>query len=398
MATNPSHSSAGEAVAKALDGLKIEVPSWAFADTGTRFGKFLQPAAKTIEEKFSDAGQVNQFTGACPTVALHVQWDAPEGSNMGDVKKLADRYGIRPGSISPNVFQNQEYKHGSLSNEQASIRKQALDHILYSVKVAKELNSRDVTPWFADGSNYPGTTNIRARKHWMAEGLKSTHDALGPDQRLLVEYKPFEPAFYHTDIADWGMALIYARSAGPKARVLVDTGHHYQTQNIEQIVAWLLDENMLGGFHFNDRRYADDDLTLGSIDPYQVFRIFAEIRYYEWETGRRADIAYMVDQSHNLKGKIEEMIQTIMTAQDLYAKAALIDFEALSKAQQEQRLIDAENIFKDAFNTDVRPAVKEWRRAKGLAEDPLAAFRESGYMERIKRERAGRATAGGSYA
>jgi L-rhamnose isomerase / sugar isomerase len=400
MATNNSRpSGAGsDAVLEALDGLKIELPSWAFADTGTRFGKFLQPAAKTIEEKFSDAGQVNQFTGACPTVALHVQWDAPEGSNLGDIEKLAERFGVRPGSISPNVFQNQEYKYGSLSNEQAAIRKQALDHILYSVKVAKELKSRDVTPWFADGSNYPGTTNIRARKHWMAEGLKETHDALGDNQRLLVEYKPFEPAFYHTDIADWGMALLYARSAGPKSRVLVDTGHHYQTQNIEQLVAWLLDEGMLGGFHFNDRRYADDDLTLGSIDPYQVFRIFSEIRYYEWETGQRADIAYMVDQSHNLKGKIEEMIQTVMSAQELYAKAALIDFKALSKAQVEQRLIDAENIFKDAFSTDVRPAVREWRRSKGLAEDPLAAFRESGYMDRITRERAGRASAASSYA
>ena len=400
MANNDSYLSgiAIETVAKALDGLKIELPSWAFADTGTRFGKFLQPAAKTIEEKFSDSGQVNKFTGACPTVALHVQWDVPEGSDTADVLKLADQHGVRPGSISPNVFQNQEYKYGSLSNEQASIRKQALDHILYSVKVAKELNSRDVTPWFADGSNYPGTTNIRARKHWMAEGLRATHNALGDNQRLLVEYKPFEPAFYHTDIADWGMALIYARSAGPKARVLVDTGHHYHTQNIEQIVAWLLDENMLGGFHFNDRRYADDDLTLGSIDPYQVFRIFAEIRYYEWETSSRADIAYMVDQSPNLKGKIEEMIQTVMVAQELYAKAALIDFKSLSKAQEEQRLIDAENIFKDAFNTDVRPAVREWRRSKGLGENPLAAFRESGYMEKITRERGGRAAAASSYA
>jgi L-rhamnose isomerase/sugar isomerase len=400
MATNNSRpSGAGsDTVLEALDGLKIELPSWAFADTGTRFGKFLQPAAKTIEEKFSDAGQVNQFTGACPTVALHVQWDAPEGSNLGDIEKLAERFGVRPGSISPNVFQNQEYKYGSLSNEQAAVRKQALDHILYSVKVAKALNSRDVTPWFADGSNYPGTTNIRARKHWMAEGLKETHNALGDSQRLLVEYKPFEPAFYHTDIADWGMALLYARSAGPQSRVLVDTGHHYQAQNIEQIVAWLLDEGMLGGFHFNDRRYADDDLTLGSIDPYQVFRIFSEIRYYEWETGQRADIAYMVDQSHNLKGKIEEMIQTVMSAQELYAKAALIDFKALSKAQEEQRLIDAENIFKDAFSTDVRPAVREWRRSKGLGEDPLAAFRESGYMDQITRERAGRASAASSYA
>jgi len=393
-----SSSTLAETVGAALDSLQIELPSWGFADTGTRFGKFHQPAARTTEEKFADAGQVHKVTGACPTVALHVLWDVPEGTKPSDIKKVAERYGVRPGSISPNVFQDQIYKHGSLSNEQESVRRRALEHILDSVRIAREIGSRDVTPWFADGSNFPGTANIRARKRWMAEGLKRAHDALGPDQRLLVEYKPFEPAFYHTDIADWGMALGLARQAGPKGRVLVDTGHHYLAQNIEQIVAWLLDEGMLGGFHFNDRRYADDDLTLGSIDPYQVFRIFAEIRFYEWETGRRADIAYMVDQSHNLKGKIEEMIQTVMTAQELYAKAALIDFPSLTKAQNEQRLIDAENTYKDAFSTDVRPAVREWRRARGLGEDPLAAFRESGYMERITRERAGRESAVSSYA
>ncbi|MBZ5515133.1 MAG: TIM barrel protein [Acidobacteriia bacterium] len=400
MALHSSKSSTriDETVAAALDGLQIELPSWGFADTGTRFGKFYQPAARTIEEKFSDAGQVHKFTGVCPTIALHILWDVPEGTEPSEVKKLAKRYGVQPGSISPNVFQDQIYKHGSLCNEQESVRQHALQHILYSVRIARELGSRDITPWFADGSNFPGTANIRARKQWLAEGLKRTHDALGPDQRLLLEYKPFEPAFYHTDIADWGMALVLARAAGPKARVLVDTGHHYQTQNIEQIVAWLLDEDILGGFHFNDRRYADDDLTLGSIDPYQVFRIFAEIRFYEWEAGRRTDIAYMVDQSHNLKNKIEEMIQTVMTAQELYAKAALVDFPTLVVAQQEQRLIDAEDIYKDAFSTDVRPAVREWRTAKGLAQDPLAAFRESGYMERIVRERTGRAATASSYA
>ena len=273
-----------------------------------------------------------------------------------------------------------------------------MQHTLDSIEIGKRLNSRDISFWFADGSNYPGTANIRQRKQWFVDGLKEAHRSLSADQRMLVEYKPFEPAFYHTDIADWGMALVLARQSGPKARVLVDTGHHYLAQNIEQIVAWLLDEGMLGGFHFNDRRFADDDLTLGSIDPYQVFRIFAEIRFYEWEAGRRADIAYMVDQSHNLKGKIEEMIQTVMTAQELYAKAALIDFPRLTKAQNEQRLIDAENTFKDAFSTDVRPAVREWRRARGLGEDPLEAFRQSGYMERITRERAGRESAVSSYA
>ncbi len=211
-------------------------------------------------------------------------------------------------------------------------------------------------------------------------------------------YKPFEPAFYHTDIADWGMALSLARAAGPRARVLVDTGHHYQSQNIEQIVAWLLSERMLGGFHFNDRRYADDDLTLGSIDPYQVFRIFHEIRFFEWETGERADIAYMIDQSHNLKGKIEAMIQTVVTAQELYAKAALIDYERLSAAQQRCDLIEAESVLRDAFSTDVRPVIQEWRRAKQLSPDPIDAFRKSGYTDRATAERAGRGSPTSSYA
>jgi L-rhamnose isomerase/sugar isomerase len=207
---------------------------------------------------------------------------------------------------------------------------------------------------------------------------------------MLVEYKPFEPAFYHTDIADWGMALLLARSAGPQAKVLVDTGHHYAAQNIEQIVAWLLSENMLGGFHFNDRRYADDDLTMGSIDPYQVFRIFHEIRFCEWETGKRADIAYMVDQSHNLKGKIEAMIQTVTIAQQLFAKAALVNAENLAAAQTKCDLVKAESILQDAFATDVRPAIQEWRDSKGLPKDPMAAFRQSGYLERISKERAAR--------
>jgi len=380
-----------EVLRAALDEFRIEVPSWGFADTGTRFGKFLQDnAAGTLAEKFADAGQVHSFTGVCPTVALHVLWDLPAGTDLKEVQKLSDQHGVRPGSINPNVFEEQEYKHGSLANERAEVRDKALRHILDSVRLAKGLGSRDIVAWFADGSNYPGTANIRRRKQWMTDGLRTAHQALDGGQRLLVEYKPFEPAFYHTDIADWGMALQLARAAGPQARVLVDTGHHYQGQNIEQIVAWLLSENMLGGFHFNDRRYADDDLTLGSIDPYQVFRIFAEIRHYEWETGRRADIAYMIDQSHNLKNKIEAMIQTVMTAQQLYAKAALIEHEALERARDQQRLIDAENCLKDAFETDVRPLIREWRQSRGLAADPLQAFRDSGYTERTARERAAR--------
>jgi len=388
-----------ELVHSALNSFRIELPSWGFADTGTRFGKFLQEsAASTLAEKFADAGQVHFLTGVCPTVALHVLWDLPAGTDPQEVRKLSDQFGVRPGSINPNVFQDQEYKHGSLANERPEVRAKALRHILDSVEVAKKLGSRDVAPWFADGSNYPGTANIRRRKRWLEEGLRTVHQALDPDQRLLVEYKPFEPAFYHTDIGDWGMALLLARAAGPQARVLVDTGHHYQGQNIEQIVAWLLSENMLGGFHFNDRRYADDDLTLGSIDPYQVFRIFAEIRHYEWETGQVADIAYMVDQSHNLKNKVEAMIQTVMTAQQLYAKAVLIDHEALEAARNQHRLIDAENSLKDAFETDVRPLLREWRESRGLPADPLRAFRESGYTERVARERGARKKDVASYA
>jgi L-rhamnose isomerase/sugar isomerase len=380
-----------ELVHSALDSFRIELPSWGFADTGTRFGKFLQDsAASTLAEKLADAGQVHSFTGVCPTIALHVLWDLPVGTDLKEVQKLSSQYGVRPGSINPNVFQDQEYKHGSLANERAEVREKALQHILESVRLAKELGSRDITPWFADGSNYPGTANFRRRKEWMMEGLRTVHRALDPKQRLLIEYKPFEPAFYHTDVGDWGMALLLARDAGPQASVLVDTGHHYQAQNIEQIVAWLLSENMLGGFHFNDRRYADDDLTLGSIDPYQVFRIFVEIRHYEWETGRRADIAYMIDQSHNLKNKVEAMIQTVMTAQQLYAKAALVDHETLERARNEHRLIDAENCFKDAFDTDVRPILREWREGRGLAADPLRAFRDSGYTEKNARERGSR--------
>jgi L-rhamnose isomerase/sugar isomerase len=376
----------------ALDTFRIELPSWGFANTGTRFGKFIQPAAATTtEEKFSDAGQVHLLTGVCPTVALHVLWDCPEGvQSTDDIKKFADKYGVAPGSINPNLFQDQEYKYGSFGNPEPSIRERALRHTRDSIEIARRLHSRDISLWFADGSNYPGTANIRQRKEWFQEALRKSHAELSSDQRMLVEYKPFEPAFYHTDIADWGMAMLLARAAGPQAKVLVDTGHHYAAQNIEQIVAWLLSEDMLGGFHFNDRRYADDDLTVGSIDPYQVFRIFHEIRYFEWETSKPADIAYMVDQSHNLKGKIEAMIQTVVMAQQLFAKAALVDEKKLAAAQESCALVAAESVLQDAFATDVRPAIQEWRDSKSLPKDPMEAFRQSGYLERITKDRAAR--------
>jgi L-rhamnose isomerase/sugar isomerase len=387
--------------AQILDAFPIEIPSWGFANTGTRFGKFTQPAAaSTLEEKFNDAAEVHRLTGATPTLALHVLWDLPHGlDDISEVQALERRTGIRSGSINPNLFQDQQYKFGSLCNPSAEIRESALRHVLDSIEIAKRLRSRDVSLWLADGSNYPGTQSIRDRIEWLEEALRAAHSHLSPDQRLLVEYKPFEPAFYHTDIADWGMSSHLCRAAGPQAFVLVDTGHHYLSQNIEQIVAWLLHLDLLGGFHFNDRRYADDDLTLGSIDPYQVFRIFHELHIYQSKASSRAGaVAFMIDQSHNLKGKIEAMVQTVVTAQELWLKAALVDRERLAALQESCNLVAAEELYRGAFWRDVRPMVAAWREARGLAADPLAALRAGGYVERITRERASRQSAVASYA
>src|SRR3981189_2518815 len=389
----------------ALDGFRIEVPSWGFANTGTRFGKFVQGgAATTIEEKFSDAAQVNALTGASPTVALHVLWDLPGGkADVPAIQGLEKKYGVKAGSINPNLFQDAEYKYGSIANPSGEIRGNALAHLLDSVEIGRELGSKDVSLWIADGSNYPGTQSICKRVGFIEEVLAVTHAELGEGQRMLVEYKPFEPPFYHTDIADWGMALHLARHAGPQAKVLVDTGHHYAAQNIEQIVAWLLSEETLGGLHFNDRRYADDDLTLGSIDPYQIFRIFHEIRFYEWESGTKPELAYMIDQSHIDKPKIEAMIQTVSVAQELYAKAAMGDHAELNRLQERNAQIDAEEILRDAFATDVRPVISEWRKKRDVPVSPLLAFRESGYEGRVAKERKERRAAlgivgSGSYA
>jgi len=384
---------------RALDAFQIEIPSWGFANTGTRFGKFVQAAAaSTIEEKFSDAAQVHKLTGSTPTMALHVLWDLPAGvEDVEKVRSLEQNHGIRAGSINPNLFQDQEYKFGSLCNPSAEIRGRAVQHMIDSIRIAAGLGSRDISLWLPDGSNYPGTQSIRRRVGWLEEALQASHAELKEGQRLLVEYKPFEPAFYHTDIADWGMALHLAKVAGPQAKVLVDTGHHYSAQNIEQLVAWLIHTGMLGGFHFNDRRYADDDLTLGSIDPYQVFRIFHEIHVASGE-GLELDVAFMIDQSHNLKGKVEAMVQTVMSAQELWLKSALVDREQLAVLQDKCELVRAEELFRGAFWQDVRPLLAEWREARGLPVDPMCALRESGYVEQITKERAGKQSTGGSYA
>jgi L-rhamnose isomerase/sugar isomerase len=377
-----------ERIFQALDQFRIETPSWGYSDTGTRFGKFLQDAAAIdIADKLADAGQVHHYTGCCPTVALHVLWDFTPGQDPSEVVNLAAKNGVRIGAINPNVFQDQIYKYGSVCNRDAVARKLATDHLIDSVTIAKKVGSKLVSLWFADGSNYPGQANIRWRKQALVDGLRKMHASLDPDQVMLVEYKPFEPAFYHTDLADWGMAYITAKAAGPQSKVLVDTGHHYQGQNIEQIVAWLLDEGMLGGFHFNDRRFADDDLTLGSIDPYQIFRIFHEILFYCWERKTKVDVAYMIDQSHIDKPKIEATLQTVATAQELYAKAALVDHAKLAGHQERNEQVDAEECLRNAFFTDVRPSIVEWRKQKNLPADPLHAFRESGYEAKVAKER-----------
>jgi L-rhamnose isomerase / sugar isomerase len=395
-----SDSTLTDRASQALDAFQIEIPSWGFANTGTRFGKFTQPAAaSTIEEKFADAAEVHRLTGVTPTLALHVLWDLPNGlADIPNVQALERQYGVRAGSINPNLFQDQQYKFGSLCNPLSEIRTQALAHVLDSIEIAKQLNCRDISLWLADGSNYPGTQSIRKRIAWLEESLIAAHAHLGPAQRLLIEYKPFEPAFYHTDIADWGMASHLARQAGPQARVLVDTGHHYASQNIEQIVAWLLHTGLLGGFHFNDRRYADDDLTLGSIDPYQIFRIFHELLSVSANGQPPVGVPFMIDQSHNLKGKIEASVQTVVTAQELWLKAALVDREQLASLQTSCDLVAAEELFRGAFWTDVRPLAAAWRISRGLSSDPLAALRESGYVDRIAKQRANRQSTANSYA
>lgn len=391
-------------VLQALDGFMIELPSWGFADTGTRFGKFYQAAAaSTLEEKLADAGEVHRLTAACPSVAVHVLWDFTAGEDPTSTSAVAAKYGVRIGAINPNVFQDQAYKLGSFCSPDPSARKMALDHTLESIEIGRAVGSTLLSMWLADGTNYPGQDNIVRRKRDLEAAFKTIHDAMPPGMTLLVEYKPFEPGFYHTDIADWGMAYVLARHAGPRARVLVDTGHHLPNANIEHIVACLLDEGMLGGFHFNDKKYADDDLELGTIDPYAVFRIFNVIAQHEFDTGVRPEIAYMVDQSHNLKPKIEAMLQTVDAAQTLFAKAQLVDRKALTEHQASGDIVMAERCLVEAYQTDVRPLLAEWRRAKGVPTDPIQAHRESGYAERAARDRSAARAArgekqGGSYA
>jgi len=377
-------------IVQRLRRLAVELPSWGFADTGTRFGKFTQDAAAIdLNDKLADAGAVHRFTGVTPTVAVHVLWDFPDGFDPS-VVKLARRHGVRIGAVNPNVFQDQCYKHGSICNRDASIRRRAVRHILDSVAIAAAAGSRYLSLWFADGANYPGQADIRPRKRWAAAALKKVHAAMPRSMTMLVEYKPFEPGTYFTDFFDWGSSYVFAKAAGPRAKVLVDTGHHLPGCNVEQVVAWLIDEQMLGGFHFNDRKYADDDLTIASIDPYQAFRIFNEIAAYEHETHQDLDIAYMIDQSHNIKPKVQATIQTVCRVQELFAKALCVDRAALAAAQAREDTVAAEEVLRAAFQTDVTPLLRQVRRKLGVPADPLKAFRASGYEAAAAKDRAAR--------
>lgn len=398
-----------ENVKKRLKSQHIETPSWGFADSGTRFGPYKQAgSAVTIEEKVADAAQVHKFTGVAPTVAVHVLWDFPNG--LADVENLSDyakSLGVKIGAINPNVFQDREYAFGSITNEDPAVRKMAVDHMLDSIEIGKKLGSEVLSLWFADGTDYPGQGDFRRRKHYAEECLKTVYNAMPANMRMLIEYKPFEPAFYHTDLADWGMSYVLANKCGPNAHVLVDIGHHLPGQNIEHLVSFLIDEGRLGGFHFNNHKYADDDLTVGSVNPYELFLIYNELvkaddalsddgAGFEIPHHRRGNppIAYMVDQAHVTKDKIDAMIQTIMRIQTAYAKAMCIDRKKLYDAQLAKDVVTAENCMQEAFNTDVEPLLKVVREEMGLAPNPLDAFRASGYWAKVSKERGFRGGAG----
>ncbi len=379
-------------VKEALKLQRIETPSWGYADSGTRFAVFPQPsAAHTLEEKLADAAQVHKYTGICASVALHIPWDKSE--DWAGVKKLAAELGLEIGAINPNLFQEQEYRLGSLCNPDPGVRRRAIDHIRECIGIAEATGSRIISLWLADGTSYPGQDSFRERKRRLEQGLAEIYEALGPGMRLLIEYKFFEPAFYHTDIGDWGTAYLLALKLGGQAQVLVDLGHHPLGTNIEQIVACLLAEGKLGGFHFNNKKFADDDLTAGCINPYELFLIYNELAAASLDPAvadGAGKVAYMIDQSHNLKNKIEEMIQSVIALQEAYTKALLVDREALRQARIEGRIVDAEECLKDAYGTDVRPLLRDLREEMGLDPQPLEAFRRSGYTQAVAEERGGK--------
>jgi L-rhamnose isomerase/sugar isomerase len=371
---------------------RIELPSWAFGNSGTRFKVFAQEGVpRDPYEKIADAAQVHRYTGVAPTVALHIPWD-----KVDDYRRLgghARELGVELGTINSNTFQDNDYMLGSVCHPDAAVRQKAVDHLLECVEIMDATGSRDLKLWFADGTNYPGQDDIRGRQDRLAASLRTVYDRLGPDQRLVLEYKLFEPSFYTMDVPDWGTSLVHCVALGPQAKVVVDTGHHAPGTNIEFIVAALLRLDKLGGFDFNSRFYADDDLMVGSADPFQLFRIMHEC-VKGGALDPRSGVAFMLDQCHNIEPKIPGQIRSVMNVQEATAKALLVDQPALSAAQAEGDVLGANAILMDAFNTDVRPLLAELRREMGLDDDPIAAYARSGYADRIAAERVGGAQAG----
>ncbi|MFI1479732.1 L-rhamnose isomerase [Streptomyces sp. NPDC020747] len=378
------------AVKAALRTQAIETPSWAYGNSGTRFKVFAQPGVpRNPFEKLDDAAKVHEFTGAAPTVALHIPWDRVE--DYAALAKHAEERGLKLGAINSNTFQDDDYKLGSVCHPDAAVRRKALDHLLECVDIMDATGSKDLKLWFADGTNYPGQDDIRERQDRLAEGLARVYERLGDDQRMLLEYKFFEPAFYTTDVPDWGTAYAHCLKLGPKAQVVVDTGHHAPGTNIEFIVATLLREGKLGAFDFNSRFYADDDLMVGAADPFQLFRIMYEVIR---GGGFSPDVAFMLDQCHNIEAKIPAIIRSVMNVQEATAKALLVDREALVVAQRSGDVLAANAVVMDAYNTDVRPLVAEVREELELDADPMAAYRRSGWAEKIAGERVGGQQAG----
>jgi L-rhamnose isomerase / sugar isomerase len=371
----------------ALRAQRIETPSWAFGNTGTRFKVFAQPGVpRTPQEKIEDAAQVHAFTGVAPSVAVHIPWDRVD--DYGALASHATSAGVTIGTVNANVFQDDDYRLGSVANPDPRVRRKALDHLLECVDIMDATGSADLKLWFADGTNYPGQDDIAARQDRLAEALQAVYQRLGPHQRMLLEYKLFEPSFYTTDVPDWGTSLLHCVALGPKAAVVVDTGHHAPGVNIEFIVAILLRAGRLGGFDFNSRFYADDDLMVGAADPFQLFRILREVVAAD-ALRRDAGIAFMLDQCHNIEPKIPAQIRSVMNVQEATAKALLVDAAALATAQQNGDVLGAHAVLMDAFNTDVRPLLAELRAEIGIDPDPVSAYLRSGYPEKIVADRVG---------
>src|SRR5918993_5868821 len=376
-------------VEERLRAQELETPSWGYGDTGTRFAVFPQKGVpRDPFEKMADAAQVHALTGVCPSVAIHIPWDRVE--DYGELKGRAEALGLRIGAVNPNLFQEPEYKLGSVSNPDPAARRKATDHLLECVEIAVNTGSELLSLWFADGTNYAGQDSFAERRHRMVECLEEVYAAMPGGMRMLLEYKPYEPAFYHTDLADWGAALTVCQKLGERAEVLVDLGHHAKEVNIEYVVALLLDEGRLGGFHFNNRKYADDDLIVGSVNPFELFLIYVEL--VEAEESTRID--YMIDQAHNIEPKIEAMILSVTNLQEAYAKALLVDRRALTESQLSGDVLAAHRILLDAYSTDVRPLCAKVREDLGGSADPVADFRQSGHLEKATEERKEGAQAG----